>query len=441
MSNFSEKRYFANNIVCGCVVMKKYIFVFVALVFFAAGCTKSSKEKDKKGYLQIAFKSASNSFQLLRHMAVVPSGGADIGECLYVAEQIKEEDFLSWYNEWSKAANRILDFSATALKNKDVDTAGRCLLRSCNYFLAAEFFLPRGHDKLKVFEKARECFVKASEIGAHSFKKIEIPYENSHLPGYIYIAKSPKPAKTIILNTGYDGSAEELYFAIGYFAQRRGYNVIIFEGPGQGMLLRQQDMPFVHDWENVMKVVVDFALSFKEVDPNRLALYGLSFGGYLAPRAAAHERRIKALIVNSPIYDFLSLVAKHGLPVEAAMEHPHDFDKAIISEMERSPKIKHMIEDGMWKMGSDTPSGFVKTLSKYKLDDEPILIECPTLVVDSVQDSIVDRDQAKIFYEKLKCPKEMILFTDETGAALHCQVGSCFYSNEVIFGWLDKVLK
>lgn len=50
----------------------------------------------------------------------------------------------------------------------------------------------------------------------------------------------------------------------------------------------------------------------------------------------------------------------------------------------------------------------------------------------------VDRDQAKVFYNQHTCPKKMIFFTKETGAATHCQMGACFYANEVIFDWLDE---
>lgn len=60
-------------------------------------------------------------------------------------------------------------------------------------------------------------------------------------------------------------------------------------------------------------------------------------------------------------------------------------------------------------------------------------------MVDSEQDSLVDRDQAKMFYDRLRCPKKMVLFTKETGAATHCQMGACLYANEVVFDWLDEI--
>ena len=397
------------------------------------------KNEEKKRDLQLKFKDPSWSSRLLRHMGYTPAGGADIGECLQIAEQIREGDFQSWQTEWAKAANRLLSYASKAMLNNHTETAKEGLFRSCNYFLASMSFLPRGPEKLALLEQAKNCFIKASSLTQSSLQPIQIAYENTYLPGYFCPAHSSgKPSKTVILNTGYDGTAEELYFSVGFFAQKRGYNVLIFEGPGQGLPLLKDDLPFRPDWEKVIRAVVDFALSRKEVDPHRLALYGRSFGGNLAPRAAAFEHRITALIVNSPINSFLDVMEHNGLPVKLAKKNPQEFNQKILSETENSPKLKLTVDEGMWKIGGSTPSEWVSNLEKYTLEDKPALIKCPTLVIDSEEDSMVDRDQAKIFYDRLTCPKKMEVFTKETGAATHCQMGACYYANEVIFDWLDE---
>ena len=107
-----------------------------------------------------------------------------------------------------------------------------------------------------------------------------------------------------MVHSGFDGTAEELYFETACFALQRGYNVLIFEGPGQGGVIRVQGIPFRPDWETVVSPVIDYAVRQKEVDVERMALMGISFGGYLAPRAAAFEKRIKACIANGGVYDF-----------------------------------------------------------------------------------------------------------------------------------------
>ena len=57
------------------------------------------------------------------------------------------------------------------------------------------------------------------------------------------------------------------------------------------------------DWEKVVTPVVDYLLTRRDVDSARIALYGGSFGGYLAPRAAAFEHRLAACIADAALFD------------------------------------------------------------------------------------------------------------------------------------------
>ena len=100
---------------------------------------------------------------------------------------------------------------------------------------------------------------------------------------------------TLIITGGYDSTAEEAYFFSGAAAVARGYTCLVFDGPGQGAALIEDGLVFRPDWESVIRPVVDFAISRPEVDPARIALLGISFGGYLAPRAASGEQRLAAV--------------------------------------------------------------------------------------------------------------------------------------------------
>ena len=125
---------------------------------------------------------------------------------------------------------------------------------------------------------------------------VRIPYEDSFLPGYYFRAAADvAPRATMILTNGYDGTAEELYFANGAAALERGYNVLAFDGPGQGTMIIDHGVPLRPDWENVITPVVDYLLARPDVDPERIVLVGLSLGGYLAPRAATAEHRLAAV--------------------------------------------------------------------------------------------------------------------------------------------------
>ena len=79
---------------------------------------------------------------------------------------------------------------------------------------------------------------------------------------------------------------------------RRGYHVLLHDGPGQGRLLVDEGLPLRHDWEHVVTPVVDAALAIDVVDPKGIVYEPWSLGGYMAPRVAAFEHRLAAIIAD-----------------------------------------------------------------------------------------------------------------------------------------------
>ena len=185
--------------------------------------------------------------------------------------------------------------------------------------------------------------MSGATLADHPIIPIEIPFEGVTLPGYFCLVdKSGATRPLLLVHSGFDGTAEEIYFEVALFAVKRGYNVLIFEGPGQGGVIRVQRVPFRPNWETVVSPVVDFALARKEVDPKRIALMGISFGGYLAPRAVAFEKRIKACIVNGGVYDFH--LAAHLKPEDEkyldTKEGAEEIDNAIYERMKTDPAYR-----------------------------------------------------------------------------------------------------
>ena len=97
-----------------------------------------------------------------------------------------------------------------------------------------------------------------------------------------HVDDSGTPRPTVIFTSGFDSTLEEAYFAVAAAALRRGYNVLAYDGPGQGAALREQALVFRPDWEAVVTPVVDYALTRPEIAADRLVLLGYSLGCYLA---------------------------------------------------------------------------------------------------------------------------------------------------------------
>ena len=186
--------------------------------------------------------------------------------------------------------------------------------RASMYYRAAEYYDDPVTDTSRAHGLAsRDTFLEAAKLMPWKSEVLQIPFEGVWLPGYFMqpAGAEARPRKTVIVLTGFDGTGEELYFQTGQAALERGWNVLMAEGPGQtGFLRFHPDVVFRPDYEVPVGAMIDYALSRAEVDPQRLALYGISLGGYFAPRAAAHDARIKALVANSPIPDLHAYLSR-----------------------------------------------------------------------------------------------------------------------------------
>jgi alpha-beta hydrolase superfamily lysophospholipase len=285
--------------------------------------------------------------------------------------------------------------------------------------------------------------LRGAELSETPIQAVKIPFAATTLPGYLCLAdNSGKTRPLLIIQTGFDGTGEELYFLYSSAALARGYNCLLFEGPGQGQVIREQKLFFRANWETVITPVVDFALRQKVVEPERIGLMGLSMGGYLVPRAAAFEHRIKAVIANPGIYDFHGLFLKGTPPnfeeILDSKEGSVAIDKQIAKLMETNTSMRWMFNDGMWKFGASSPSDFIRKTRPYNMNGTAENITCPTLIVDSESDK-QSPGQAKKLYDALRSQKEFMLFTNEEGAGEHCQEGAKMISNERVLNWLDGI--
>ncbi len=399
------------------------------------------------GAVECVFEDTEFSFQFLRTMGYTASVGADIGECLNTARRIKDKDMESWYTEWLKTAKQLNSAADGFLAKGHKISAKEAYFRASNYYRTAEFFLhgnPKDPRILKTWGKSRECFQNAAKFSDKPIKYIRIPFENTTMPGYLCLVDdSGKKRPLLIVHTGFDGTAEELYMEIGFRAVERGFNVLLFEGPGQGEMIRVQHMPYRYNWETVVTPVVDYAIKLPETDPDKIGLIGFSFGGYLAPRAVAYEHRIKACVADGGVYDFFANALrlshiKNGeeLDNKSACKK---INEGIRASMKKSSAACWFFENGMFTFKTDSPTDFLKKLKPFNLTDSVKKIKCNMLVINSESDTGMT-GQAKQLFDALDCPKEFMLFTIAEGAEEHCQMGAMMISSERILNWLQNIL-
>lgn len=431
--------------------MRQVLVVFLAGLLVLGCCNRAvageSGSKDERYPPKLVFEDTSLDFELRRLLGGAVSGGADVNEVLYTAATIKPGDPDSWYKAWYGLGERIYAIGDECRKKGHLVSAREAFLRASMYYRSADFYLhgnPEDPRILDSWQKSRDSFRSGAALLDHPVEVVEIPYEDTTLPGFIMKPdQSDRPRKTLIVQTGFDGTAEELYFTRAFFALKRGYNVLIFEGPGQGGVVRAQHLYFRRDWEKVVTPVVDFALGRPDFDPKKLALMGLSMGGYLAPRAAAHEHRLAALVANGGVWDLALRPGKTKAEVtkeaEQMKKYPKETNEYIQKAMKKSITFRWSIDNGMFTFGVKTPAEFLLAWGQYNMIGQAEMITCPTLVVNSVDDHFLP-GQPQMLYDALTCPKTLMTFARQDMASSHCQEGANLISNQRVLDWLDDVL-
>jgi pimeloyl-ACP methyl ester carboxylesterase len=294
-----------------------------------------------------------------------------------------------------------------------------------------------------MYHRHRSCFRQASALFDPPIEPVSIPYENGKtLPGYFMRASaSGGPRPTLMILGGGDTTCEELYdFGGGAAAVRRGYNAFLWEGPGQvGAYALDPSLTYRPDWEVPTRYAVDYVLSRDDVDPKRLALSGHSMGGYFAPRAAAYEKRITAVIANSLTPEFKPVLMA-GLGLDPNAPYGNDTENKIdLSE----PMKKYMATNFWQRLGLADGSlpALLDELGRYSLAGIEGKITCPLLNFAGEGEGPLMNGLGHDFYEKLTCPKTERLVRLNEGGEAHCQMNNPSLKHQIEFDWLDDVFK
>ncbi|MEV6997081.1 alpha/beta fold hydrolase [Streptomyces sp. NPDC093982] len=397
--------------------------------------------------MKFLFDDAAFSFQALRTAGHAAYAGADLGEVLAACRNIPDGDEEAWCRGWTAVAERLHRVGAEALAAGHRVSARESLLRASNYYRTADFFRVEDRDadleSARLARCSRQTFAQAAQLFDTPVVPLRIPYEDTTLPAYLFLVDDTGRSRpTVIHHGGYDSTLEELYFMAAGGALRRGYHVLAFEGPGQQSVRREQGLVFRPDWEHVVTPVVDHALTRPEVDPERLVLFGTSFGGLLAARATAFEDRFAACVLHNGVYDFYE-VPLRGIPPylgEWVTDGRDDVaGPALAVSMAQSTQARWFLRHGMWVFGAKTPPEALRACAPYNLDTAAAHITCPTLVLDAEND-LAFHGEARRVHEALRCAKELMLFTVAEGAGEHCQEGAALRFHQRVFDWLDERL-
>jgi alpha-beta hydrolase superfamily lysophospholipase len=388
---------------------------------------------------KLHFESCEMDFYLKWFLGYAAYGGAQLGECMRVAHRIREDDPESWVREWSAMARHL---EARALKSLDCGhlvSARESYMRASTYYRAALVFARPSEPRfMDIWEDMRTCFRVAAALFQPAINHVDIPFEGGVLPGYfVRVDDSGTPRPLLIAVGGGEMFAEELYYWAAAAGQRRGYNVLMVEMPGQGST-PLQGLYFQVDTEQPVRAVVRYAVGRPEVDRDKIAVFGTCGGGYAVARGVAREKRVKACVLNPPITDVRHLMEAEMPPVFVKGPCSPGEQFVMVGE-QRHPLAEILLDKMCWQSGVSRPAEAMELARAAHLGPIVRDIECPVLCMVSEGESREQNAQARGFFEELQVPRQLRVFTYDEGAGAHCQIDNLGLMHSVMFDWLDEL--
>jgi hypothetical protein len=256
---------------------------------------------------------------------------------------------------------------------------------------------------------------------------------------------------TVILTNGGDGQNVDMWTYGVAAALDRDWSALVYDGPGQGQLIFVGQVVFTLRWENVVTPLVDWLVARSDVNADKIALTGLSMAGDLAPRAAAFERRIAALVAMPGCLDpWLGYPAEIRKILTPSKAESNDlWNKEVVPRLSpaEAATLKKRIEpssvpamlaarEGRLFTDFHTLAALIRALD---ITDIVGCIKAPTLVLDYEFEQFYPGRPHQMF-DKLTAPKDYVKLTAATGAQLHCSPMTPQQHCEVVFDWLEEML-
>jgi dienelactone hydrolase len=212
------------------------------------------------------------------------------------------ENWADWCSAWSQVAAEHEELGRDALARDRFLSAGQHLSRAAVYYHFAKFVFVEDLDQMReAHGRAVACLTDALPYLTPAGRRVEIDFEGTTLAGVLRLPAGPGPHAVVLMLSGLDSTKEELRSTEETFLDR-GLATFSVDGPGQGEA--EYDLPIQQDWERPGAAILDTLAAQPGVDASRMAVWGVSLGGYYAPRVAGADPRVRGCVALAGPYRF-----------------------------------------------------------------------------------------------------------------------------------------
>ena len=245
------------------------------------------------------------------------SQGVDYNDFFRTTARIQKWD--EWCREWCVTGDVHHDLAMKAEAKGNSISAGEAYISAALCYHFGKFVFQDYHDEfMSASQKAVEAFAKGLKLLDPTGERVEIPFDGKTMVGTLRRPMDIHEPPLVLLLPGLDSTKEEFFYWENVFL-KRGLATFSLDGPGQGECGYNSHIR--PDYEAAISTVLDTLTKHKDIDVNRIGLAGVSLGGYYAPRAAAFEPRVKAVVGNCGPWDFGECWSSLPSLTRAAFQH------------------------------------------------------------------------------------------------------------------------
>jgi dipeptidyl aminopeptidase/acylaminoacyl peptidase len=352
----------------------------------------------------------------LRLVAQAQQGGADVFEISRAMRNVEAGDKDSWERAWLRLAEKTEQRAKDALAAGHPRTARQFFFHASNYYRMSDVLLTSADEPKRAerFRKSQENFRAAAKLNEPKIEVITVRCSDEQYDGYFCHPVNPKPGKwpAVLFLGGADAYAEEIFFG-GKQMLDRGWAMLLVDTPGRGSSMYLKGIKTRPDYEVPGKACVDYLVARPEVDPNRVALLGISMAGYYAPRVAAFERRLKALVAWSGCYSILD-------DLYDWCEH-----------------LQHTCQRLLGGVGHDEARRQLKNFTMAGIAKN---VTCPTLITHGSEDRLMRVEGAKKLFEEIGAKDKTLKIYDDPndGGRIHCSHDYWAHNLPYMLDWLEE---
>lgn len=310
-------------------------------------------------------------------------------------------DFMGVRNRIQKFSDISREFGRAAARREGMarqfEEEGRTVAARESFFIASLLY---GSAQWPIFENSKEnialnnkkvdCYLKYAQYADHEIRRVEIPFGEKSLPGYLHLPNKKPSGKwpCILAMDGMDAFKEMIHSLYGDRFFERGIASLAIDGPGQGECAIRDIHITGTNFMDAGRAALSWMRAQPELDPDRIAISAVSFGSYVGTQIASIDDRLKgcavAYVCHEPgfktVFNMASPTFKLRFMYMSGYEDEDDFDK------------------------------FAETLTLEGVGEQ---IKCPYLVIAGEDDDLSPIEYTYELLEKIKSPKELLLYQGE----------------------------